>query len=129
MGYFVDIWTVGIVRTLVLYFTSDTLLWDAPAISSLSFYAYKVVLETLWGTTIGKLGLKVIPDRYPALITAVIRNSWLLLPGLVMLLNESIGQIVGTVTLLLLIATLYKSQDRRSIFDEWAGARVIVGRK
>lgn len=124
-GYFIDTLTVGILVSLVRFIAGDVPIWDAPAVGVLSFFLYKVVTETLWGTTIGKLGLKVVAEKYPALITAVIRNSWLLVPGLVMLLDVEIGQFFGSVALVVLISSLYRSKDFRSTFDRWAGARVI----
>lgn len=129
LGYVIDVLTVGVIVSLVRFFINDTPIWDAPAIGALSFYAYKVAMETLWGTTIGKLGLHVTAEKYPKFLTALIRNSWLLFPGLVMLLHEGIGQLLGTVLILAHIVTLMRSRDFRSVFDVWAGARVIDGKK
>lgn len=127
-GYFIDTLTVGILVSLVRFVAGDTPIWDTPAVGALIFFLYKVVTETLWGTTIGKLGLKVVSEKYPALITAAIRNSWLLAPGLVMLLHVEIGEFFGSVAFVMLIISLYRSKDFRSTFDRWAGARVIKGK-
>ncbi len=50
---------------------------------ALVFYLYRVVVEARWATSLGKWSLKLeVLHTHPAGPSALVRNSWLLLPML-----------------------------------------------
>lgn len=123
LGYVLDSLLVGgSLSLLALAMGSDTdfLVYTAPV-----FYAYKVICETWFGTTAGKYGLKVHSRKYPPLVTALIRNSWLILPFVLSFGVEFAGRILGSAIVLVVVVSMAVDKQRRSLFDHLAQAEVM----
>lgn len=124
LGYVIDSLFLGVLIGLIALAIKSSPILEERGYLFAAFYAYKVLCETFIGTTLGKWGLRVRSGKFPPVVTALIRNSWILIPGLIMLVQPTAGQIVGMVLMLLHIVTLIVDKQVRSIFDKLADAIV-----
>lgn len=123
VGYALDSLLIGgSLCLLALAMGSET---DYLAYATPVLYAYKVVCETIFGTTAGKYGLTVHTKKYPPLVTALIRNSWLLLPIVLSFGVEFVGRILGSLVVLVVVVSMAADKQSRSIFDHLAQAEVM----
>lgn len=123
IGYIVDSVLLGATLSLLalaMHSETDFLAYSAPA-----YYAYKVISETLFGTTVGKYRLRVEPQKYPRLVTALIRNSWLIIPFIFSLGTEFVGRILGSFIVLVVATSIAVDKQERSLFDRLAQAEVM----
>lgn len=113
---------LGAVLLIRLCGLGDNLL-IVTSLGALIVYSYFIILESVWGSTIGKrmLGLRVFDStgEKPSLGSAAIRNIFVASGAI-----PFVGPVLDIVVRIVVGVTISRSSTKRGVHDRWAKTQV-----